>query len=154
YRTSGPILHAVFQKNETYLEPASLARDTETEPALRQYIRQCNRVDGEIHRVMDRLASQGKPVIVWGTGAHTLRLLAVSRLSEAHITAFVDSNPRYQGKRLHGVPIIAPIQLKERSEAILISSRVFQEEIVRQIREDLNLKNELILLYHSQQSGV
>jgi len=122
-------------------------RDNETEPALRQYISQCNRVDEQIHQVIDRLASHGESVIVWGTGAHTLRLLATSRLSEVKIGAFVDSNPRYQGKRLLGVSIISPTELKGRSEPILISSRVFQRDIERQIRGDLNCSNELILLY-------
>lgn len=149
FRTSGPIIHAVYQKNEMCQGPVSLVRDNETEPALRQYISQCNRVDEQIHQVIDRLASHGKPIIIWGAGAHTLRLLATSRLSEANISVFVDSNPKYQGKRLHGVPIIAPIDLKDRPDTILISSRAFQDEIKQQIRKDLNLGNELILLYHS-----
>jgi SAM-dependent methyltransferase len=147
FRTSSPIIHAVFEKDETNPGPTPLVRDNQTEPALRQYISQCDQADQQIHQVIDRLASRGEPVIVWGAGAHTLRLLATSRLSEANISAFVDSNPRYQGKRLHGVPIIAPIDLKGRPEAILLSSRVFQEEIEQQIRQNLNLKNELILLY-------
>jgi hypothetical protein len=104
-------------------------------------------MEEQIHRTIDRLASHGKPVIVWGAGAHTLRLLATSRLSEAKITAFVDSNPRYQSKRLLGVPIISPTELKGRSEPVLISSRVFQRDIERQIHHELNCSNELILLY-------
>ena len=43
--------------------------------------------------------------------------------------------------------MIAPSDVVGRSEPILVSSRVFQHEIVRQIREDLRLSNELILLY-------
>jgi hypothetical protein len=49
---------------------------------------------------------------------------------------------------LHGRPILAPAALKERTEPVLISSRVFQQEIADQIRNDLGCGNELILLYN------
>jgi len=68
-------------------------------------------------------------------------------LGEAKIKAFVDSNPRYQGKSLNNVPIISPQALKDMTETILISSRVYQEEIAHQIRGELKLRNEFIKLY-------
>jgi len=73
--------------------------------------------------------------------------LATSRLAEAKISAFVDSNSRYQGKSLNDIPIIAPADLRDRPEPILISSRVFQQEIESKIRNDLQLSNEIIKLY-------
>ena len=42
---------------------------------------------------------------------------------------------------------MAPEALRDRREPVLISSRVFQNEIADQIRNDLNCANELILLY-------
>jgi len=81
-------------------------------------------------------------------GTHTQRLMATSRLAQADIRAFVDSNPRYQGKTISGVPVLAPAALKGRLEPILISSRIFQQEIQEQIRNQLGLTNELILLYN------
>ena len=59
----------------------------------------------------------------------------------------MESNVRYQGRTLHDVPIVAPEALRGRSEPILISSRVFQHEITKQIRHDLGLENEIITLY-------
>jgi SAM-dependent methyltransferase len=147
-RTTAPIIHAVYQKRQTNPKPAYIV-DVETETGLKDYIARSSQVDVQIHQLIDGLVAANKPVIVWGAGAHTLRLLAISRLPEARIRAFVDSNPKYQGKNLIGIPIIAPIELKERSEAILISSWVFQREMMIQIRNELNLQNELILLYHS-----
>ena len=67
-------------------------------------------------------------------------------LARARITAFVDSNPRYQGKQVSGIPILSPAELAGRSEAILVSSLISQDEIVRQIRHDLRLGNEIITL--------
>jgi hypothetical protein len=85
---------------------------------------------------------------VWGVGTHTSRLMATSRLGEADIVAFIESNSRYHGKTLRGRPILAPEVLKDFREPVLISSRVFEKEIADQIRHDLGCSNELILLYH------
>jgi hypothetical protein len=87
-------------------------------------------------------------ILVWGVGTHTSRLMATSRLADADIAGFIESNSRYHGKSLHGRPIMPPRALKEHSEPVLISSRVFQNEIAEQIRNDLGCKNELILLYN------
>ena len=75
----------------------------------------------------------------------------MSSLGKVNIAAFVDSNPKYQGQQLHGVPILPPERLAGRTEPILISSYAAQHEIARQIREQLRLGNELILLYEMQE---
>jgi FlaA1/EpsC-like NDP-sugar epimerase len=97
--------------------------------------------------VIDEIVDKGDAIIVWGTGTHTLRLMETSRLSQAKVSAFVDSNHRYQGKKLFDIPIISPSEIKNKQEPILISSRVFQNEIVQQIRNKLKCTNQLFLLY-------
>jgi len=74
--------------------------------------------------------------------------MATSRLAEADIAAFIESNSRYHGKTLQGRPILAPEALRDRREPVLISSRAFQHEIAEQIRSGLGCGNELILLYN------
>ena len=147
YRTTTPVIHAIFKKDATHPSSTRAIPDTQTEPGLMTYINQSRQVDAHIHAIINDIAASGRPIIVWGTGAHTLRLLATSRLAEAKISAFVDSNSRYQGKMLSGISIIAPADLRDRPEPILISSRVFQQEIERQIRDDLQCSNQVILLY-------
>jgi 2-polyprenyl-3-methyl-5-hydroxy-6-metoxy-1,4-benzoquinol methylase len=145
HRTTTPVLMGLYEKGNVVrpLEP-----DTATAAELAAYVEISSRTDSAIGKTIDRLVSTGRPVIVWGTGAHTLRLLASTRLSEAKITAFVDSNPRYQGKRLNGAPIIAPSKLTSYPESpLLISSRPYQEEIAHSIRATLQLPNEIIRLY-------
>jgi FlaA1/EpsC-like NDP-sugar epimerase len=94
------------------------------------------------------VVDRGRPILVWGVGTHTSRLMATSRLADANIVAFIESNSRYQGKTLHGRPILAPEALKQHHEPVLISSRVFQNEIAELIRGDLGCQNELVLLYN------
>ena len=129
------------------LENRSPVPDHETENALDAYIRQSKQVDEVIRQKIDELVDKSVPLVVWGVGTHTTRLFATSHLRKANIHAFVDSNVRYRGKQLDGIPIISPNDLMGRAESILISSRVFQKEIKEVIRRELKVKNEIITLY-------
>jgi SAM-dependent methyltransferase len=140
-----PVLCAGFKSAD--LDASPPLPDTETEPALADYIRHCQEIDEHVEQVIAEIAESGRPILVWGTGSHTLRLLATSGLATANVRAFIDSNPRYHGKQLNGIPIIPPEDLRHRTEPVLISSWVYQREIERQIREQLAPEAELILLY-------
>lgn len=146
YQTRTPVIYGLFKKSDLPI-PISYPHDNQTEASLKSYIDQSAQADRLIQTSINKVVDAGKSIVIWGTGAHTLRLLATSRLGNAKICAFVDSNPRYQGKSLNNVPIISPDKLKELSQPILISSRVYQEEIAKQIRIELNLANEIIKLY-------
>ena len=126
--------------------------DIETEPALRRYVEQSKKTADHVDASIECLAIMGGPllvwgVLVWGVGTNTMRLLATSRLADVPIVAFVDSNRNYQGKELHGRPIISPEEVRKYSGPILVTSWMYQQEIVRQIKE-MHLPNEVILLYH------
>ena len=139
-----PCTYGVFE-NRT--EPVAVEFDTETESGLRAYIDGCLGEDARIRSAIQQALLPGERMIVWGVGTHTLRLLATGGVDLARIALFVDSNPKYQGQRLRGVPIVGPDQLETRTEPILISSRSSQQAIQNQIRTTLGLKNPLILLY-------
>lgn len=141
-----PELKAMFRILD---KPSSrpITHDLETERIIKEYINSSREVEQRIHAAIAPWLQSRKAIIVWGVGTHTQRLLATSALAQANIRAFVDSNPRYQGKLINGLPILSPADLKNLHEPILISSRFFQREIEQQIRGQLGLTNELILLY-------
>lgn len=141
---SCPACYGVYERSAG--QTAS-GRDNETEPGLRKYIEDCHAEDARIRKAIDAGIPPGNRMIVWGVGAHTLRLLANGGLDPAKIAVFVDSSPKYQNQELCGIPVISPDQLKNRREPILISSRGFQNEIQHQIRHSLGLTNPLIALY-------
>ncbi len=142
-----PVVAAVFQKRPEHLGKS--VRDTETEKSLVDYIHSSETIDKRICHIINSLVDSSRPIFVWGVGTHTLRLMETSRLSEVKIRAFVDSNAHYQNKKLRRIPIISPSELKDKPDPILISSRVFQQEIKLQIRNELHLENELITLYEN-----
>ncbi len=141
-QSSHPVVEALFRKGE----PTPWVRDQSTEPALQRYIDTSVAMDEKIADQLATLAVTQEPVFVWGVGTSTQRLMSSSRLREANIIAFVDSNPHYHGKQLEGRPIISPVELAKRSEPLVIGSVIFRQEIVQQIKEDLKLSNRILAL--------
>ncbi len=146
YRTLMSNISAFYRKEDEVAQHIEF--DADTSAGLERYLSASAADDRRLHAKIDAVVDAKRPIVVWGVGTHTSRLIATSRLGEAEIVAFVESNSRYHGKTLHGRPILPPEALRERSEPVLISSRVFQKEIAEQIRERLGCPNELILLYN------
>src|SRR5437879_8078920 len=83
YLTSTTVLHAVYRKRTHTSSPPPLAPDTQTGIGLVTYINQSRQDDDQIRQTINGVVARGKPIIVWGAGSHTLRLLAASRLGQA-----------------------------------------------------------------------
>jgi len=143
-----PSSTSIFRK-EFENSATSIIEDTTTEQSLTRYIAGSQEIENRILAKIEDLVRNGTEIIVWGVGTHTQHLMQSTTLGRARVAAFVDSNPRYQGKQLNGIRIVAPSQLKGMSEPILISSMIFQGEILREIREVLRITNPTILLYDS-----
>jgi SAM-dependent methyltransferase len=147
YKTVMSNLSAVYRvTNES--SQGRMQFDSDTARGLERYISSCAEADERLRTAINAVVDSRRRILVWGVGTHTSRLMATSRLAEADIVAFIESNSRYHGKTLRGRPILAPAALKGHHEPVLISSRVFQKEITDQIRDDLGCPNELILLYN------
>jgi SAM-dependent methyltransferase len=142
--TTCPAAFGVFERSDVAID--TLTRDEETEPGLLRYIRESEGVDSRIREIIHQRAGD-RQILVWGVGTHTQRLIATGAFSDVKISAFIDSSPKYQGRQLRGTPILAPSDLRSRQEPILISSRGFQHEILSQIKGQLGLENDVILLY-------
>jgi 2-polyprenyl-3-methyl-5-hydroxy-6-metoxy-1,4-benzoquinol methylase len=140
-----PVVWGVFEAAPQEPRPAGL--DSSTATGLAKYVARCREAESRLLGVVNRLAESREPVIVWGLGTLTRRLLATSRLDQANIHAFVDSNPHYHGKSVNGVPVIAPEDVRSRSETIVIASLVFRDEIARQIKDELRCPNKVVSLF-------
>ena len=123
-------------------------KDEALQQELKQYIAQSQALFETLANVIDNIVSSDREIYIWGTGTHTLRLMANSDLKYARIRAFIDSNPHYQGRSIRKIPIISADTGKISPETpILISSYIAQQDIVRQIKQTLKLPNEVIVLY-------
>ena len=140
-----PVIAAIFEKAAEPL--ARWVRDESTEAGLLEYIRRSKVLAQSDLAVIDDLVDSRDPIVLWGVGTNATRLLSTTRLKEANIVAFFDSNPKVHGKELLGVPIRPPAELRQIPYPVLIASRVFQDEIERQIRDELHCPNRIIRLY-------
>lgn len=119
--------------------------DKVSEPRLRDYLAACSALNARLRQtIKEKLAGKNK-IIVWGVGTHTQRLIGQG-LDISKILFFVDSNRRYVGQKLSGLKVKRPEEIKE-DAPILISTYSYQDEIIKQIKTVLKLKNELITLY-------
>lgn len=141
--TTDPDIFCLSQK--MYENAFKIIRDDVSESSIKNYITQCSTNDLGIKQIIQEKLSNKNKIIVWGVGTHTQRLLG-SGLDLSKILFFVDSNPRYTGKKLSGLEIKQPNDIKE-DISILISTYSYQEEITHQIRKVLKLNNEIITLY-------
>jgi SAM-dependent methyltransferase len=141
-----PAVAALFSLTGASAPPK---RDLETECGLLKYLDSSRRLEEEIQQKIARVAESQIPLAVWGAGTHTLRLLETSKLGSARIVAIIDSNSRYRGKQLRGIPIVTPEEFQPADATILISSQVAESEIKSQIRNQLGWTNPLICFYEN-----
>ena len=92
--------------------------------------------------------ARGTRVLVYGAGMHTRELLDARLLEGVSVVAFADRDPAYAGARLDGRPIVPPREIaKMEPQSVLISSRLFQEEIHAELAARLPAGVELVRLY-------
>jgi hypothetical protein len=138
-----PIVSALYQPRSA---PLQKLFDDRTGPALERYLAFSREGDRKINAVIDSLRRSQQPILVWGAGTLARRLLATTTFAESNITAFVDSDPHLQGQVLAGRQILAPRQIADCKENILICSVSFAKEIAGAIRDKHGFQNRMISL--------
>lgn len=108
---------------------AGWCRDPALLPALDQYTAASLRHLDRINQLIAPFVKSQQPVLVWGTGQFTLRLLAQSALAECRIAGFIDGNPGHHGKHLLGIEIFSPQVLDVLDHPIIIGSMLHQHAI-------------------------
>jgi len=142
-----PVIMGLFRLEADFIAPDSLPFDAETGEGLRAYVESSRKLEEQIQAIVAGLAEARVPLVVWGAGTHTLRLLETSALATANIVAIVDSNRNYHGKCLNGIAIVAPSELHNPSATVLISSHVAEQEIKNHILNVLKWPNPIVCLY-------
>jgi len=126
---------------------SGISKDETSFTKLTKYVNDSKKVLSVLQSRIIQINKKYKDVYVWGAGVHTQKLLAQTNLFKTGIRAFVDSNPNYHKAKLINKPIISPMKLiKEKNLPILISSKSYQENIKKQIKE-MGLKNRILTLY-------
>jgi len=122
-------------------ESKSVQKDANGELQIQKYIDQSKIYEDAIYANL--LQYSNTPVIIWGIGTFTQRLLAKSILKK--VVVMVDSNPQYAGKKYNNVDIIPPSELKNYKEPVLLAvSPRYLDSIKHTIKDGMKLNNEII----------
>lgn len=142
---SYPACFAVFRRIESPSGTTIWRRAPEFLTAINSYITRSSALLAAIDaRLADVLQ---KPVIVWGAGQLTLKLLVETRLGSADIFAFTDGNPLHHGHTLRDRPIISPDELRNLPpHPIIVGSLLHHAAITERIRVELALPNPIVTL--------
>jgi len=140
--------HAIFISKERgeltgffRKESKSIHKDIKGERSIQHYIDQSKKYEDAIYANLLQYANT--PVIIWGLGTFTQRLLKKNVLK--NIVALVDSNPQYAGKRYNDIDIIPPNELKNYNEPVLLAvSFRYIDAIIHTIKDEMKLENKII----------
>ena len=127
--------------------PAVPAFDERLGPAVADYVGRSRALLEVIRAHLDEALAGVPEILIWGTGQTTLTILSNVRL-RSRVVALTDSNPRFHGRRLGGIPVIAPEDVSGSSVPIVIGSLISHVAIESRIRE-LGLRNRTVRLLSS-----
>lgn len=121
-------LLALYRKVDT--SAASWACDDVAAGSLRQYVELSNQALAPVHLLTEQLRASAEPVLIWGAGSLTSRLLCDTPLGKANICGIVDRNRNLQGKALLGVTIADPSTLATQTDTtVFIASTTYAGQI-------------------------
>lgn len=87
------------------------------------------------------------PVVVWGAGSLTARLMCTTPLRQANIVAVIDRNPQLQGKNLGGINIHPPADIANYPAAtVFIASTSYAAEIADQLLTEYRWTGNIVSL--------
>lgn len=88
-------------------------------------------VDDNMRDIAVRLGDH--PVAAFGAGGSALTLLASSPLSALNITVFSDNDKRKWGQDVEGIPVVAPEDIPNHADMVVILSQGFEKPIYEQL---------------------
>ena len=139
-------LFALYRKTAEH-DVSDPMPDTEAAASLRAYVELSRRRLSPIADVIAQLVDGGEPLIVWGAGSLTSRLMCDTRLGDCNIRCIVDRNAALHGRKLLGFPIVAPEAIRAHPGAtVLIASTTYASEISAALTDDYGWAGPIVTL--------
>lgn len=116
--------------------PSTTLAPTESPSVERYLIEQDDRLRRWLDSACKAIAATDSDIIVWGTGSQAQRMLAEGLFDACKVTAFVDSDVSKQGRRLSGIPIMAPaagLAMAPQAPVAILAARAASAMIQREL---------------------
>jgi len=143
---SYPVLRTLFKKIKNNNLSTSFEKDSRVESSIKTYL-DLSKHHSE-HNELNELIKQNEPILVWGAGMYTLRLLEDGLLNKCNIISFIDKDSNKQGNKINDISINSPDVIKSHSKMpIIIASAIHGKSIKAEIEQiDGNLDRKTIIL--------
>lgn len=126
---------------------APAAPDRVAADSLRAYVELSRKRLLPVAGIAAQLADSGEPLLIWGAGSLTSRLLCDTRLGKANIVGVIDRNKALHGRQLVGFPIAGPELLQAHpGTTVLIASTTYAAEIAAKLTGEYDWRGRIVTL--------
>lgn len=135
----------MLQKSNQGSKGISIQKDLQTKNSIERYLSRQEAQRKKTADAIDDLCAKQTPLLIWGSGALAMSLLASTKLQKCNIVAFVDGNPLKVGTVICDRVVIAPNEIQHYPEAVIaICAMKFVGEI-KDVIARLALPNPVIV---------
>lgn len=128
-----PAVYSIFQKT-SQLSDKTFEISEDSQISFLKFVEQ-SKMKNENDIIINQLVENQQPIIIWGAGQFTLRLLANSSLDKCNIIGFIDSDSNKQGKKLLDHTIYSSDFLYNKEVSVVICSAIHHLDILKKINE-------------------
>jgi 2-polyprenyl-3-methyl-5-hydroxy-6-metoxy-1,4-benzoquinol methylase len=140
-----PVAFGLWTATEGSPSPADVP-DPALAAGTRRYVSASKELLRSIDERLRSVVSPGSPVIVWGAGQLTMKLLRDTVLADAHVIGIIDSSPQKQGLHFAGVEVIGPDAAGGSDCPVVIGSIHHAPDIARAAAARLGSDRRLVFL--------
>lgn len=141
--TTYPAIRALFSRRPP--SATALAGRSDVAPLVKYVERSRSKLVG-VAQTIDRLVRTREPVVVWGVGSLTARLMATTDMNRMNIVGFVDSASSLHGQLFQGREIVPPATLVDQNHTVLVASFVWADAIRRTLLDELSYRGKIVTL--------
>jgi SAM-dependent methyltransferase len=143
---SYPVLRTIFKKVKNKTLSTHFEKDSRVEASINAYI-DLSKKHSE-HNELNELIKSQEPVLVWGAGMYTLRLLEEGLLNQCNIILFIDKDSNKQGNKINNISINSPEIINQYpTTTIIVASAIHGKAIKTEIESiDGNANRKIIIL--------
>jgi hypothetical protein len=140
-----PSLEAFYEKEQNAAPPSGWNIERGFRQQMERYISDSRDLMQKLNQQLEAVLATSRNVILWGTGQLAMKLLCDTVLKDANVIACVDGNSVNHGRRLRGVPIVAPGQIISSEVPVIITTLLHVEPIRARINT-LGWRNPVVAL--------
>lgn len=131
--TMYPVVSAVFKNAGHSKTDSSVVKSESVLDSIRKYIELSDQKSD--FSEIENLITLHTPVLVWGAGMYTLRLLENSPLKKCNILCFLDKDFKKQGSSIENIMIKNPLEVlkQDKTSTIIIASAIHGQAIKNEI---------------------